>query len=263
MNKLLYLPGLLFLLVTFFRVLLPILKTPAWKRLIDSARYERVKKRPEKSDRLLLKAVEKFPDQPAVYLEYYLNHSDSGDLKSRFEIIKKGWERTKDTTLSFFIGSAYLEEGELEAASRHLETEEVRDYIQRKHIFLLPLLYRDQNRLNEAEEEFWNFHGVKKTNEKGKTEALSTMSAQDIIPLALILKAQNRDWKKVMAHAPVKSVHSDMSWTDYREQLEESLDQLQEARTGITGSPERFNQKRKDFYRERLALIDEFMGAKP
>ena len=257
MNKLLYLPGLLFLLVTFFRVLLPILKTPAWKRIIDSARYERVKK---KSDKLLLKAVEKYPDQPAVYLEYYLNHSDSGDLQSRFEILKKGWEQTQDTTLSFFIGSAYLEEGELEAASKHLETAEVKDYISRKHVFLLPLLYRDQNRLKEAEEEFWDFHGVKKTNEKGKAEALSAMSAQDMIPLALILKDQSRDWRKIMASAPVKSVHSDMSWTDYRNQLEESLSQLQEARTGISGPPERFNQKRRQFYQERLSLIDEYMA---
>jgi 2-hydroxychromene-2-carboxylate isomerase len=53
-----------------------------------------------------------------------------------------------------------------------------------------------------------------------------------------------------------------MSWTDYREQLEESLNQLKEARTGIFGSPERFNQKRKAFYQERLTLIDEYMAVK-
>lgn len=258
MNKLLYLPGLLFLLVIFFRVILPLLKTPGWKRSLDAARYERAKKN-FPSPIVLEKAVDKYTDQPAVYLEYYLNHSNAADLQNRFSVLLKGHERTHDTALAFFMGSAYLEEGDWERAEAILEQPDIKNYLSEKHIFLLPLLYMEKQDWQKAEEAFWDYHRINPQNIKARDESLCSMSAQDLLPLVLIQRARGKDWKQTMAILPIKSVHSDMSWNDYREQLVERLESLKEASTGIQGSPDRFNRRRRDFFNERLALVDEWI----
>ncbi|MBI9102554.1 MAG: hypothetical protein JEY99_09075 [Spirochaetales bacterium] len=257
MNKLLFLPGILFLFVIFFRVILPLIKTPAWKRALNSARYERVQKNMEKSDRYLTLAVNKYPNEPAVYLEYYLNHSESQDLFSRFETLHKGWELTKDTALEFFIGSVYLEEGDFEKAAAILEKPEIVDYTSSRHIFIHPLLYMDMGDYDKALEEYWKFHGVNPANEAEIQAAISSQSAQDLLPLVMIQRSTGGPWLETMKNVPAKSMHSDMSWTDYEKQLKEQLKNLKPAKTGIFGSPERFNARRKKFYNERLDIVKE------
>jgi len=259
MNKLLFLPGILFLLVIFFRVFLPMIKNPAWKRALNNARYERSRKKMEKSDSILKKAISSYPNQPEVYLEFYLNHSKSTDLKERFDALYKGWENTKDTTLAFFIGSAYLEEGILDKAEEFLEMPAVHDYVKAQHIFLHPQLYIDQKRWEDAEKSFWDFHNLTKADKKERMSSLSEMSALDVIPLITILKAQNKNWQEVMQLIPVKSFHSTMSWVDLRAQFKENLSTLQKAKTGIHGSPENFNRRRKSFFQERLDMVEDWI----
>ena len=142
--SILFLPGLLFLLVILFRVIVPLLKTPGWQRLLERARYLRHKGEDEKGDNLLQNAVEKYPRQPEVYLEYFLNHSNSKDLKGRFAILQKGFEQTKNRAIAFFIGSGYLEEGMFAEASEYLEAPGCREYLLEKRIPLLPQFYYEQ-----------------------------------------------------------------------------------------------------------------------
>lgn len=261
MNKLLFLPGILFLLVIFFRVLLPLIKTPGWKRALNNARYERSRKNMEKSDKILFKAITSFPNQPAVYLEYYLNHSKSNDLKERFEVLYKGWENTKDTTLAFFIGSAYLEEGMLDKAEEFLEMPQVNEYVKAQHIFLLPQLYIDQEKWVAAEEAYWEYHNLDKEDKKERMSSLSGMSAQDVIPLIQILKAQDKNWQEVMKLIPAKSFHSSMSWSDLKDQLTENIASMEKAETGISGSPKSFNKRRETFFQDRLNLVEEWISS--
>ena len=191
--------------------------------MLNNARFERSRKNMEKSDKILSSAVEKFPGESAVYLEYFLNHSNGADLKSRFDVLSRGYETTGAVPLAFFIGSSFLEEGELDKAQEILTEEKVAAYIKDKHVFILPLLYIEQEQWDAAENAFWAAHGADHEDEIKKEKLLEEMSAQDLLPLVMINRAKGLDWVTTMARVPMSSIHSDMSWIDYRTQLDESL----------------------------------------
>lgn len=256
MNKLLYLPGLLFLLVIFFRVILPLIKQPAWKRLLDSARYERHQKNNEKSDKLLTRALHTYPDRPEVALEYYLNHSDSTDLKNRFEILKNSWEKTQSPPLAFFLGSAFLEEGDLEEAGKILTRDDVKAYMESKRIGLLVQYWYELGEYDKAEEQYFSaFNGSGQSREK----FLEGTTAMDLLPLVMIKKARGGDWKKLMDLVPRSSIHTDMSWKDCLAGLKEQKSEIKPAVTGIYGDPGNFNRRRRLFFEERIALIESYL----
>ena len=259
MLKLLFLPGALFLLVILFRVVIPFVSTAPWKRLLDSARYHRQRKEMFKSDRLLEKAVEKYPDQPEVYLEFYLNYSESDNLKRRFEIIKKGFEITGDTVLGFFIGSTYLEHGHYTEAEKLLTSVEIRDYMIKKGITLLPELYYEQGNYQKAEAEFELFYRELYNDDRDFSELLKEMSPQDLMMLALIRKATGGDHFSIMAYAPKTSVHSNMSWRDLLSVLQDKLKALSPAVISITGDPGEFNRRRRDYFQSRIQLIESYL----
>ena len=150
MRYILFLPGAIFLLVIFFRMVLPLIKNPAWKRLIDDARYERSKENSAKSDLLLEKAIKKYPSIGQVYLEYFLNYSDSADLQQRFLLLLEGYKNTKDIVLGFFIGNTYLEEGDYINALNFLKQNETVSYMMDKHIPLLAQLYYEEGEYEKA-----------------------------------------------------------------------------------------------------------------
>ena len=259
MLKLLFLPGALFLLVILFRVVIPFVKTAPWKRILDNARYHRHREEMEKSDILLEKAVSKYPDRPEVYLEYYLNHSDSGNLKKRFDVILSGWTNTGDVILAFFIGSTYLEHGLFKEAAEYLDTPECRDYMLKKGITLLPELYFEQGNLERAEREFRLFYENLYNDGESFEKVLSELSPRDLITLALIRKESGDEYRAIMDYAPRTSVHSNMSWRDFLSVLQDKLKSLSPATTGITGDPGDFNRKRREYFQSRINLIESYL----
>ncbi|MDC7227066.1 MAG: hypothetical protein PQJ61_09925 [Spirochaetales bacterium] len=259
MLKLLFLPGALFLLVIFFRVVVPYISTAPWKRIIDSALYHRTRKEFDKSDALLKKAVTKYPKQPEVYLDYFLNFSGSENLKDRFEVITEGYKKTEDTILGFFIASTYLEHGLLSEAEALLDTEKCREYMLKKGITLLPQLYYEQKNYKKAEEEFKLFYRGLYHDEGDFEDILKEMSPQDLIMLALIKKDSGSDYLKIMGYAPKTSVHTDMSWHDLLASLHEQLKNINPAEIGITGDPGEFNRRRKEYFTSRIKLIESYL----
>ena len=259
MLKLLFLPGALFLLVILFRVVIPYISTAPWKRLIDSALYHRSRKEYDKSDMLLQKAVSKYPGQPEVYLDYFLNYGDEGNLKDRFEILMKGYQITADRVLAFFIGSTYLEHGLFTEAEKYLSTEESRKYMLETGITLLPELYYEKGDYARAEEEYVDFYSGLYKNDRNFSDTLKEMSPKDLITLALIRKASDGDYMSIMNLAPKTSVHSGMSWRDLLTSLQEKFKSLNPAVSGITGDPGDFNRKRRDYFQTRIKLIESYL----
>ncbi len=260
MLKFLFLPGALFLGVILLRVVIPYISTAGWKRLLDSSRYAKFHKDFPKADKLLEKAVEKYPGQPEVYLEYFLNHSDTKNIAQRFSILKNGYEKTKDTALAFFLGSTYLEHGDFESAEFYLSSPECRAYMQARRLTLLPQLYYEQGRHTEAENEFIDFYsnlfGIAK---KDFENSLDRLSPQELLTLAMIKKESGSDYSEILELAPKSSFHSDMSWKDLLQSLKESFNALEPAVTGINGDPGEFNRRRKDYYSRRIQLIESYL----
>ncbi len=259
MLKLLFLPGALFLLVIFFRVVVPYISTAPWKRLIDSALYHRSRKEIDKSDSLLIKALHKYPMQPEVYLEYFLNYSEAENIKSRFDVIFDGYQKTNDVILGFFIGSTYLEHGELENAEQLLDTEICREYMLKRGITLLPELYFEMGDYPKAEKEFLSFYRELYNSEGNLDDMLAELSPQDLVMLALIRKKSGGDYLSVMNYAPKSSIHSDMSWQDLLTSLQDKFIKLKPASTGLSGDPGEFNRRRKEYYQSRIQLIESFL----
>jgi tetratricopeptide (TPR) repeat protein len=257
--SILFLPGGLFLLVIFFRVVVPAIKLPAWKRSLQKAQYERLRKHFDKSDRILSQALEKFPDRPDVYLEYFLVHSAAKDLKHRFEILLSGYERTRSADLAFFIGSAYMEEGLFEQAETFLRREGVEAYMINKKVPLLAQLYYEHGEARRAEEEYLRFYRKLDPAAADDTELLRGLSAQDLCLYVLIRRAMGADWRQIMDLVPKSSVHSDMSWKDYLSLLKEQQGKLEPATTGIQGDPGTFNRHRREFFQERIQLIESYL----
>lgn len=256
---LLFIPGALFLFVILFRVVIPIIKTPAWKRLIDSARYERLKKNNSKSDALLEKAVRKFPDLSQVYLEYFLSHSASGNIKKRFQILKTGTERAPHPSLWFFLGSAYLEEGAFSKAQEVFERDGCIKYMRNKKIPLKAELFFESRNILRAKDEYLSFYKSLSADIKTEQELIKALSARELLLYLLILKELGEDYRSVMKNIPVRSIHSDMGWKDLYEFILDEYKSLEPAEFGIYGDPERFNQRRKDYYLKRLHLIEEYI----
>ncbi len=259
MLKLLFLPGALFLLVILFRVIIPFVSTAPWKRMIDSALYHRTRKETEKSDKLLEKALQKYPNRPEVYLEYFLNYSESQNLKNRFEVLSDGFRKTDDSVLCFFIGSTYLEHGMFSDAEKHLDSPKCREYMLKKGISLLPELYYEKSNYKKAEEEFILFYQDLYSVKGDLDKLLPEMSPQDLIMLAMIRKAAGGDHEAVMNNAPKSSVHSDMSWYDLLTALQEKLKKLEPAVISITGDAGEFNRRRKDYFQSRIDLIESYL----
>ena len=260
MLKFLFLPGALFLGVILLRVVIPYISTSGWKRILDSARYSRFHKDFNKADRLLEKAVEKYPNQAEVYLEYFLNHSDSTNLEHRFKILNRGYEKTKDTALSFFLGSTYLEHGEFDKAIFHLNGKECRNYMKARRLTLLPQLYYEQGRYSAAEKEFIDFYSDLFGIENAEFESnLDRLSPQELLTLAMIKKESGFEYSKILNLAPKSSFHSDMSWKDLLQSLKESFNALEPAVTGIDGDPGEFNRRRKEYYSRRIRLIESYL----
>ena len=254
--SILFLPGVLFLLVILFRVIVPLLKTPGWQRLLQQVRYLRHKGEAEKGDRLLQKAVEKYPRQAEVYLEYFLNHSNSEDLKGRFAILQKGFEQTKNRAIAFFIGSGYLEEGMFSEAVEYLEAPGCREYLLEKRIPLLSQLYYEKGDYKRARKEYLAFYRKIFTDVRGEEELLKLQSPQELILFALIQKSLDLSWSRTMALIPKKGVHADMSWKDYLSLIKEQFEELKPAATGIRGNAGEFNRRRREYFRERIRLVE-------
>ncbi|MBI9106946.1 MAG: hypothetical protein JEZ04_09400 [Spirochaetales bacterium] len=259
MLKLLFLPGAIFLLVIFFRVVIPFISTAPWKRLIDSALYHRSREETAKSDALINKALLKYPDRPEVYLEYFLNYSESENLKKRFEVISNGYKRTNDVILGFFIGSTYLEHGKYSEAAALLDSPECRKYMIKKGITLLPELYFEQGNFSKAEEEFESFYRELYSDDGDFEKILEEMSPQDLIMLALIRKNSGSDYQKIMGYSPKSSIHSDMSWQDLRTALQDKLKNLKPAAVAISGDPGEFNRRRREYFQSRINLIESYL----
>jgi tetratricopeptide (TPR) repeat protein len=260
MNLYLFLiPGALFLLVIFFRVGLPYLKNPAWKHAIDNARYYRHREKPEKSDSLLEKAIEKYPDRPEVYAEYFLNHSDSANLQKRLEVLMTGYDRTGDTVLAFFIGNGYFENGDFSEARKYLNTDACREYMIHHRIPLFAQLLYEENRYDEAEKEFIAFYNTVFHDSDEGEKVLEDLSAQELALYVLILKAGKKEWRRIMGLVPRTSVHSDMGWKDYLDLLRDEFRELRPAVTGISGDPSEFNRRRAAFYKERIKLVEAYL----
>ncbi len=259
MLKILFLPGALFLLVIFFRVVVPYISTAPWKRIIDSALYHRSRKEFDKSDALLDKAIAKYPKQPEVYLDYFLNYSHSENLKKRFEVLFEGYKITNDVILGFFIASTYLEHGMLSESEEILNSEKCREYMIQRSITLLPQLYYEKNDYKKAEEEFESFYLKLYEHEGSFEELLSELSPQDLLMLALIKKENGEDYEEIMNKAPKSSIHSDMSWQDLLSSLQEQLKNLKPAEISINGDPGEFNRRRREYFTSRIRLIQSYL----
>ncbi len=257
--SILFLPGVLFLLVILFRVIVPLLKTPGWQRLLQQARYLRHKGEAERGDQLLQNAVEKYPQQPEVYLEYFLNHSNSKDLKGRFAILQKGFEQTKNRAIAFFIGSGYLEEGMFSEAAEYLEAPGCREYLLEKRIPLLPQFYYEQGDYKRARKEYLAFYRKVFTDVRDEEELLKLQSPQELILFALIQKSLDLSWGRTMALIPKKGVHADMSWKDYLALIKEQFEELKPAATGIRGDAGEFNRRRREYFEERISLVESYL----
>lgn len=259
MRYILFLPGAIFLLVIFFRVILPLIRDPGWKHLIDDARYERSKENFNKSDILLEKAIKKYPLIGQVYLEHFLNYSNPSDLEKRFLILIEGYEKTKDAVLGFFIGNTYLEEGDYTNALTFLNKEETIKYMKDKHISLLSQLYYENGDYEKAALEYEQFYRDVFSDKRPLNELLSEQDASELILYALISSKSNGDWKSIMALIPKSSIHIQSSWRDYLVQLQTKLQNLKPAISGINGDPGEFNRKRKLYYTSRIDLIQSWL----
>ncbi|MDA3939308.1 MAG: hypothetical protein PF693_08375 [Spirochaetia bacterium] len=259
MRYILFLPGAIYVLVIFFRVVLPLIKIPAWKRLIDDARYERSKENSAKSDFLLEKAIKKYPSIGQVYLEYFLNYSDPSDLQKRFILLLKGYKTTEDPILGFFIGNTYLEEGDYINALYFLEQKEIINYMMDKHIPLLAQLYYEEGEYKKASLEYEQFYRTVFNDKRPLNELLSEQDASELILYALISHDSGKDWKSIMSLIPKSSIHVESSWQDYMDQLQNKLKKLKPALTGINGNPGEFNRKRKLYYTSRISLIQSWL----
>ena len=259
MRYILFLPGAIFLLVIFFRVALPLMKNPAWKRLIDDARYERSRENWSKSDLLLEKAIEKYASIGQVYLEYFLNYSDSANLQKRFLLLLEGYKKTGDTVLAFFIGNTYLEDGDYINALKFLKQKEIISYMEEKHIPLLAQLYYEEGDYNKASLEYEQFYRTVFNDKRPLNEMLSEQGASDLILYALISHDSDKDWKSIMSLIPKSSIHIESSWRDYMDKLQNQLKNLKPAVTGINGDPGEFNRKRKLYYTSRINLIQSWL----
>jgi len=191
-------------------------------------------------------------------LEYYLNHSDSTDLQSRFSILKTGWEKTGSVPLGFFLGAALLEEGDLEEAESFLLREDIADYQRTRRIGLTVQLWMEKGDYLRAEETYFQVYDPSGLPEE---EALAGITAQDLLPLILIRKAAGRDWQGLLNRIPRSSIHTDMSWQDCLAGMKDQRSALKPARTGIHGDAGRFNRRRKAYYDERIALIEAHLSA--
>ena len=259
MIKLLFLPGAIFLLVIFFRVVFPYISTAPWKRMLDSATYHRHREEFDKSDKFLEKAIVKYPDKPQVYLDYFLNHSDAPNLKKRFDILYSGYERTKDVILRFFIGSTYLEHGMFDKAGEFLDNPECREYMLQRGITLIPELYYELGQYEKAEQEYEAYYRELFKDERDFDKLLEELSPQDLIMLALIRREAGGNYLHVMGFAPKTSVHSDMSWRDLLSAYHDKLKNLKPAVTSITGDPGDFNKKRNQYFDKRIKLIESYL----
>ena len=197
--------------------------------------------------------------RPEVYLDYFLNYGESDDLKKRFDVISEGYNKTQDVTLEFFIGSIYLEHGQLSEASALLEKPECRAYMIQKGVSLLPELFFEQGDYSKAESEFESYYRTLYKDDGDFKQILSGMSPQDLIMLALIRKSSGGDHLEVMGYAPKSSIHADMSWQDLRTSLQDKLKKLKPASIGITGDPGEFNRRRKEYFQSRINLIESYL----
>lgn len=259
MLKLLFLPGAIFLVVILFRVIIPNLKIAPWKRMIDDAAYHRHRDNFTKSDEIIEKAIRRFPDKPQVYLDFFLNHSDSSNLKQRFEVLMDGYAKTGDTILAFFIGSTYLEHGQYDKALEYLDTDECRNYMLKKGTTLIPEIYLGKKDFKKAEEEYIAFYSELYGKKDDLSDLLSEMSPQDLVLLALIKKEAGEEYNSIMDSAPKSSVHTNMSWVDLLKAFQDKLSNLKPAKTGIDGDAGEFNRKRREYFQSRIALIQSYL----
>lgn len=268
MIKILILPGALFLAVILLRVVIPMLKSPGWKRIIDKARYERLKERPERSDQILTKAIARFPRQPEIYLEYFLNHSEKTNLQQRFQTLRRGWEMTQDPVLGFFLGNAFLEEGDYKSAEELLIREDVQDYALRKKIPVTAQLHYEKGEYDRAVQSFLKFYNLETSSGSGSFTmedikdldlSASQIPPRHLVLLALILKQLKAPYTDIMALLPSRSFHSTGSWQDTLARFREEEKKVTPAHQGIYGPANSFNANRKRFYQERISLIEEYM----
>jgi len=75
----------------------------------------------------------------------------------------------------------------------------------------------------------------------------------------LIRKSAGSDYVKIMDCASKSSIHSDMSWQDLHSALQDKLNNLKPAAVGITGDPGEFNRKRKEYFQNRINLIESYL----
>ncbi|MFP4490008.1 MAG: hypothetical protein ACLFNZ_00920 [Spirochaetaceae bacterium] len=68
------------------------------------------------------------------------------------------------------------------------------------------------------------------------------------------------DWKKIMEGAPKSGVQVSMTWKDYLKTLTEKTRELSPAQTGIEGDPSSFNKGRKDYYNERIHIVENYLS---
>lgn len=235
------------------------MKYSPWQRLLQQARYHRLKKNFRRSDLLLEAGLEKFPSQPEVYIEYFLNHSKSKDIKNRFQALLKGYQLTKDTVLAFFIGSAYLEEGDFKKARTFLQKKDCKEYQKKRRSPLLAQLFYEMGDYDLAAEEFLNFYREIFNDFSGNAQSiLSKLAPNELILYPLIQKARGKNWKEIMALASSNQEYTDMNWNDYRSLLQEEFEDLEPADSGIYGSSLNFNRRRRKYYQERISLVQEF-----
>ncbi|MCF7928962.1 MAG: hypothetical protein K9L68_08625 [Spirochaetales bacterium] len=191
LNVILILPGAIFLMIIFLRVILPMIKNPQWKRMLNNARYHRHRKNFEKSDAILEQAIKKYPDEAGVYLDYYLNHSKTEDLQHRFQVLFEGYERTKNIGIAFFIGSAYLEEGKFAKARQYLDNPDVRRYMRERNIPLIAQLEYEAGDYRRARHEFLDFYRklLESGGERRKVADAGSVSAEADVQSAVSASA--------------------------------------------------------------------------
>ncbi len=259
---LLYLPGAIFLLVILLRVVIPWFKFPGWKRMINSAMYKRYRGDKEGSNVILEKAIRRYPTKPEVYIEFFLHYDDGGDLRKKYEVLKDGFEKTRNPAIAFFLGSGYLENGDYENAGRFLMQETVKQYMLDKQVPLAVQYYYKIGKYKRAKEEYINFYSKVYPRFKDVEELLKNLSPQELIDYVLILKKLGDNYEIIMDKIPIKSVRSEGGWKDYLSILKREYKGLKPAVSGIHGDPEKFNRERKLYYEERISVIEEYLSKK-
>jgi len=254
------LPGVLVLGIVVRKIGLPRLKKTGWKRIIDQSEKLRARGDFIKSDGVLEKGLDKYPQCPELYVHYYLWHSNAGDLAKKFRVLERGYRQTSDPALAFFMGVSYLEEGDFIKARAFLQTAASRRYMIEKRIPLLVQLYYEEGDFKKAEKAYIDFYREIYEDISEPRDMLALQSPQDLILYVLIQKALKKPWWDTMGLAPVTGVHADMGWQDYLFKLREEMNNLKPAVTGIYGWPERFNERRREFYRRRIDLIETYIN---